>query len=99
MLSLPRVQSLVRKIRSDKLLVYWGGGGRGADTWRQWNSLDWVCRIGLVPLGASLLRDGATGRREENWGLVPSPVLGGRWLQAALVGEARGPWSDTGQEG
>lgn len=38
--------------------------------------------------------------REEGGdrGLVHSLVLGGRWLQAALVGEAPGPWSDTGQE-
>ena len=57
MLSLPRVQSLVRKIRSDNLLLYWGAGGRGEDL-EAVEFFERVCRTGLVPLGASLLRDG-----------------------------------------
>lgn len=32
-----------------------GRGETGGKTWRQWNSLERVCRTGLVPLGASML--------------------------------------------
>lgn len=72
-------------------------------TWGQWNYLGRGYRTGSVPLAASMLGDGlweqvfcgslmgAAGRREENWGLVPSPFLRRRWLQAALVGEAGAP--------
>lgn len=36
-------------------------------------------------------RDGAEERKEENQGLVPSQVLGGHELEAALRGEAGDP--------